>query len=144
MKARDVFEELGRCSESVARPMPLPTEEQVAEAEKKLQFKFPPSYRLFQLEYSNVDAGRFEPLVLTVHGDANLLEVAPDLVANANLPGKLFPFMNDDGDLVCFDLESDGPEYRVVLWCGDTGTVIERWDNFVEWVRDSWIPQLQR
>ena len=143
MNAQGILEELGRHGAKVTRPIPLPCEEQIAKAEEALNFKFPPSYRLYQLKYSNIAAGRFDPLVLTVHGEANLVEAAPDLVAEFALPENLVPFMVDEADFLCFDLSSEGPEHRVVLWSEDTKGITETWESFADWVYESWIPALE-
>lgn len=143
MNANKVFAVLHSYERAVPRPLPLPTEKQVADAEKALGVKFPPSFRTFEKMHSNINAGELEPLVVTAHGPINIVEEAQAAWNECRVPRTMLPFIESDGDFFCFDLDSRGPEHRVVLWSGSRSRVMREWDGFIEWVDQYWIAQLR-
>jgi len=142
MNAKQVFAELHRLERPVPRPLPLPTERQVALAENELGVQFPPSFRSFEKEHSNINAGEIEPLVVSAHGPINIVEEARAAWASG-LPRTLLPFLVFEGDLFCFDLDSEGPEYRAILWSGQKSRIVHEWEGFLEWVDQFWIAPLR-
>ncbi len=139
MSMYPVFDRLRSLDEPVPKPPQLPTEQQVRETEAALGVTFPPSYREYQLHYSNVTFGTFDLYWLHQEGSyLDLLEGVREAREDMELPEHLLPFLQDDGDYYCFDLSSPGPEYKVVLWSHD-GTTDESWRDFPTWVEACWI-----
>ncbi len=142
MNAQRVFDELHTLEKPVPRPLPLPTEEQIADAESRLGVRLPPSFRLFELKHSNINAGDLEPLVVTAHGPINLVEAVESAWNDCGLPRRYLPFAEGDGGYFCFDLESKGPEYRVVSWLHESRSTARHWDDFATWIKRHWIGEL--
>ena len=73
--------------------------------------------------------------------NTRLLLSAPEIaVASESTPATLFPFMRVQQpswpDIYAFDLDSDGPEFRVVVWADHA--VVMAWESFpvfMQWVR---------
>ncbi|MDX5442584.1 MAG: SMI1/KNR4 family protein [Hymenobacteraceae bacterium] len=134
----ETFEKLKSLNQSVPKPPPLPTIEDVKTAEEKLGVKFPPSYVRYQLEYSNIFFGIFEPYRLFENGSyLDLISSVREAWKN-EVPNHLLPFLEDNGDYFCFDLNSASPEYEVRFWTHN-GTTNEKWKNFLDWVEKCWI-----
>ena len=117
----------------VPNPPVLPTAKDVENAERKLGIKFPPSYVKYQLAYSDVVLGTFEPYQLFEDGSYTDLIKAVEEARDAGLPEHLIPFLEDNSDYFCFDLTSPAPEYEVRFW-SHNGQTLEKWNNFLEWV----------
>lgn len=85
-------------------PLRLPTEQEVAKAEKQLRRAFHPDYRQFLLQASDVTFGTLQPAVVTRNPDATyLVEMVRDAWAweELNLPRDWLPFCEDNGDYYC-------------------------------------------
>lgn len=119
---------------------PLPTEEDVKNAEEKLGVTFPPSYINYQLEYSNYNYGMFELYLLFEDGSYLDLINSVKEAREYGLPEHLLPFLEDNGDYYCFDLTTQAPEYEVRYW-SHNGTTNEKWENFLDWVQRCWIEE---
>lgn len=124
----------------------LPTTEEVQQIEHQLDVVFPPTYRTFLLEYSNISFGTFEMLRVNPSEEDSYLSIQ-NVVADArryyHLPESLLPFLEDNGDYYCFNLESHAPECQVVYWSHD-GLTNEKWLNFLDWVEKCWIDEYSR
>ncbi len=142
MDAQRVFEELHTLEKPVPRPLPLPTEQQIAQAESRLGVTFPPSFRVFELEHSNINAGDIEPLVVTAHGPINIVEAVESAWNECGVPRTLLPFAAGDGGYFCFDLGSKGEEKSVVQWTHESAGITDRWDDFATWIKSYWIGEL--
>ncbi|MDB5197374.1 MAG: hypothetical protein JWP88_1745 [Flaviaesturariibacter sp.] len=136
----DTLDKLKALSEPVLNPARLPLEEDVRNAEEELGVKFPPSYIKFQLEYSNLSYGTFEPYLLSEGGSYLDLINAVKEARVFGLPDHLLPFLADNGDYYCFDLTTNAPEYTVRYWSHD-GTTDESWEGFLDWVERCWIEE---
>lgn len=119
----------------------LPTIQEVQWAEQQLAIAFPPTYRTFLLQFSNVEFGTFELLQVNASLEASYLSMQRAL-ADArhyyHLPESLLPFLADNSDYYCFDLQSEAPDYAVIYW-SHNGATSERWLNFLDWVERCWI-----
>ncbi|TXK21029.1 SMI1/KNR4 family protein [Pontibacter qinzhouensis] len=136
----EILERLKNLSQPVPNPPPLPTAMDVKNAEEKLVVKFPPSYVKYQLDYSNLFFGTFEPYQLFEDGSyADLINSVKE-ARESGLPNHLLPFLEDNGDYFCFDLTSTPPEYEIKFW-SHNGTSNEKWVNFLEWVEKCWIDE---
>lgn len=119
---------------------PSPTAEDVRAAQEALGVTFPPSYAACLRELSTLSVGRYELLLPKSEWPyLNLLPKVREL-RTIGLPTTFVPFVIDNGDAFCFDIRSPGPEYAVVLWAHDDGTVIERFPDFLSWVEERWLP----
>jgi hypothetical protein len=134
----EIFEKLKSLSLAVPKPLLLPTENDLKRAEEKLGITFPPSYSEFQLKYSDLNFGTFEPYHLFEDGSYKDIFKAVQEARDAELPNHLFPFLEDNGDYYCFDLTSTPPEYEVKYW-SHNGYTNERWPDFINWIEKCWI-----
>ena len=136
----DTLEKLKSLSQLSSSNSLLPTEEDVKNAEEKLGVKFPPSYIKYQLEYSNLEYGTFEPFLLFEDGSyLDLVSSVNDARQNG-LPDYLLPFLEDNGDYYCFDMTTKAPEYKVKFW-SHNGATGEEWEDFLDWVERCWIEE---
>lgn len=135
----DTLEKLKSLNQPVPQPSKLPSERDVKLVEDKLGVKFPPSYVKFLLKYSDVNVGTFEPY--SVFQDNSYLDIIEG-ITNAreayDLPENLIPFLEDNGNYYCFDLDSKGPEHSIVFW-SPYGISSEKWNSFLDWIDRCWI-----
>lgn len=138
----DVFERLRRLDDPPPQPAPLPTVARLEEVERTLGVRFPPSYREFQLRYSDVDVGLYEPYWLHASGDyADLVTSAREAWDVIGVPRHLLPFVEDNGNYYCLDTAGTGPEHEVVFWTHDGLFPEHRWPSFADWVEQVWIAE---
>jgi hypothetical protein len=125
--------ELRRRALTVPIPLRLPSEAQVATAESRIGVTFPPDYRRYLLEGSDVVFDALEPASVVPDGDyldlAELARTAWDLGVSRDL----LPFCEDNGDYYC--LTGAG---RVRFW-SHNGTTDESWPDLGAWIIDVWI-----
>jgi hypothetical protein len=134
----DALELLRSLNEEVPHAPQLSTHDDVRNAEEKLGVAFPPSYVKYQLQYSDVTFGTYEPYHLFQDGSYLDLVASVDEARENGLPDHLLPFVEDNSDYFCFDLQSAGPEYKVAFW-SHNGKQGETWSNFLDWVERCWI-----
>nr|WP_159063671.1 SMI1/KNR4 family protein [Thaumasiovibrio occultus] len=121
--------------ETVPRPLRLPTEEEVAAAERQLNFPFPSQYRYFMLHASHVCYGVLEPALV-------LPDLAPylDLIALAKrgweqgVSNDHLAFCGDNGNFFTINQSGevgyfDHHEADVELGGGD----------FKDWILEDWL-----
>ena len=134
MSIDDAIRELRARDESVPTPSRLPTEGEVAAAERVVGQRFPADYRRFLLDASDVVFGALEPAVVTPDaGHLDLAAVVRDARA-LGVPDDLLPFCEDDGD----DYYCLTPTGAVRFWSHD-GLADESWPDLATWIRDVWI-----
>lgn len=123
-------------NEPVPTPPRLPTEQEIADAEQTLKAKFPPDYRKFLAEASDVTYGVLEPGTLTVpdaHND--LITIAVEAWEDMELPRKYLPICEDNGDYYC--IQKNG---KVVFWSHDDQELTgEEWPDLASWIDEVWI-----
>lgn len=139
----DVLKKLKSLNESVPSPIALATLDEVDAVEKLLNIHFPPSYKRYLLEYSDVNFGVFE--LYNLRQDGSYLDIVLGIREAReayDLPNYLIPFLHDNSNYFCFDKTSKGPEYNVVYWAHN-GLTNEKWDNFLDWVVKCWINENQ-
>ena len=118
MHLEDVIEKLRNLNEPVPKPARLPTESEIAAAEKKLGVEFPSDYHQFLLQASDVTYGTVEPAMITSRaGQLDLVKMARE-AWELGVPEDLLPFCESNGDYFC--LHSDG---QVVYWHHDGSRV---------------------
>jgi hypothetical protein len=140
MDVRTIFNKLRELNHTLPKPVPLHTEVEVNWVEDLLGIKFPPSYRLYLLEYADVYFGTFE--LCHLHDSPSDYRYLMTTLETArqfyHLPEHLIPFLEDNADFYCFDLQT-AHEYKVKFWSHNDGAVTEEWENFADWVERCWI-----
>lgn len=136
MTLENVIKTLRELNEPVPRPFPLPTETEVAAAEKTIGIPFPDDYRHFLLHASDVTYGAIEPAVVVPHsGHLDLVGMAKT-AHEIGLSEEFLPFCEDNGDYYCFD-----PEGHVALWREEEGFAKERWSDLAQWIQKVWLDE---
>ena len=134
MKLTDVIAKLRRLNEPVPEPLSLPTQIQVEAAERKLKMKFPPDYRKYLLEASDVVYGSLEPaIVIPDAGYLLLTELAESAWSEMDLPRDLLPICEDNGDYYCLNKNGE-----VCFW-SHNGATDEKWPDLATWIEEVWI-----
>jgi len=114
--------------------------DQLHEAERSIGFTYPPSF------FSNVE--EFASLLQTENFQrlfpaARLISSVHEIVVTRkSTPNSFIPFMREEQpswpDIYAFDLDSDGPEFRVSAW-SDHAVVMD-WASFpvfLQWIHES-------
>jgi hypothetical protein len=96
----------------------LPSEDEVAGAERELGKSFPPDYRRYLLEASDVV---FLDLV-------TMVREAWDL----GVPRDWLPFCEDNGDYYCLD-------GNTVRYWSHNGETDDKWPDLGTWINEVWI-----
>lgn len=137
MSLPEVIEMLRKLNEPVPRPARLPTEAEVAAAEQRLGVRFPPDYRYFLLQGSDVVYGILEPAQVTPDaGHTNLIDVATR-AWQVGISREFLPFCEDNGDYYCF-----APDGRIGLLSHD-GLRGGSWRDLAHWIQEVWIDESQ-
>ena len=124
-------------NETVPIPPRLPTAAEVDAAETELGVHFHPDYRRFLLEASDIVFGTLEPAQVTHDaGHRSLVDIANDGHDMLDLPKRLLPICEDNGDYYCMRASGKSPE--VIYWSHDGGSD-ERWDDLATWIEAVWI-----
>lgn len=106
----------------------IPTDAEIATAERKLNFVFPPSYIDFLKSGGDVANAVFEPaLVLPGCDYLNIFNIAQSAWDEGGVPRDWLPFIEDNGD---YFLVSAKGEVR--FW-SHNGTTNENWPTFAAW-----------
>lgn len=109
-------------------PFRPPTDAEIAEAERRLSFKFPSEYVAFLKGGGNVENAVLEPaVVLPGSGHLDLFEIAESAWAHEGVSRDWLPFIEDNSD---YFLVSQNGEVR--YW-SHNGTTNERWPTFSAW-----------
>jgi hypothetical protein len=107
-----------------------PTEAEIDDAERRLEFKFHPDYREFLKSRGDVGEAALEAaVILPGSGHLDLFEIAETAWGEMELPRDLLPFIEDNGDYYC--LTRDG---GVKFW-SHNGTTEEEWGAFGDWYK---------
>ncbi len=135
MDLDQALEELRARDEPVPEPLRLPTEEEVAAVEAELAFAFPPQYRRFLLEASNVTCGDREPgLVLPgLQRNRSLRSIAQSGWL-AGVPKAHLSFCEDNGNY--FTLSASG---QLGYFDHDDRTHDVSSCDFKDWILDDWL-----
>lgn len=135
MHLEDVIAELRTLNEPGSKPPRLPTESEIAAAEKKLDIEFPADYHHFLLHASDVTYGTIEPARVTPgSGSLDLVKVAKE-AWELGVPEDLLAFCESHGDYYC--LQQDG---QVVYWHHD-GSMDESWPDLAHWISEVWLEE---
>ena len=136
MNLSDVIAELRLLNEPVPEPLRLPTQIEVEAAERRLKMKFPPEYRQYLLEASDVVYGTLEPaVVIQDAGYLELSELAESAWSDMELPRDLLPICEDNGNYYCLNKSGE-----VCFWSHD-GDTDEKWPNLATWIKEVWIDE---
>src|SRR5262245_8391943 len=130
-----VIAELRARSEAVPKPGRLPTPEEVQSIETELGLSFPPDYRKFLLEASDVVLGTLEPATLD---DPESHTYLPEVIASARaygVPAELLPICEDNADFYCIT-----PSGTVCFWSRN-GVTDESWPSLADWLKKVWLDE---
>ena len=134
MTLDDALHELRSRNESVPKPMRLPSVAEVDDAERRLGVKFPPDFRRYLLDASDVVCGIIEPVTITSpESHTDLFKVVDDAWETCGMPRDLLPICEDNGDFYCINRAGE-----IVFWSQDGGTS-EKWPSLAHWIQDVWI-----
>lgn len=134
MTLDEAIAQLRELDEPVPQTLRLPTEQEIAEAERRLGIRFHPDYRKFLREASNVTFGTKEPATLTdPDSHTELTTLAEDAWVQCGVPRELLPICEDNGDYYCMDSKG-----RIVFWSSD-GETEDNWPNLAAWIEQVWI-----
>jgi hypothetical protein len=134
MTLDEAIQALRMRNEPVPIPLRLPAEAEVEAAERRLRFEFPPDYRRYLLEASDVVVGTLEPAVVVPgSGNLDLVEIAESAWGEMDVPRDLLPICQDNGDYFCLNAKSE-----VVYWSHD-GVVNEKWADLASWIQEVWL-----
>jgi len=133
MSLETAIETLRERNEPVPRPFRLPTEAEVAAAERTLGVTFPADYRYFLLHGSDVAYGTLEPAVVIPDcGHLDLVEMV-QTAWGLGVPRDFLPFCEDNGDWYCF-----APDGRIGLLSHD-GLRGGSWPDLAHWIQEVWL-----
>jgi len=123
--------------EEPPKPMRLPTEEEIKQAETDLGFVFPDQFRQFHLLASNVVVGTLEPGVVfaDVLPYINLRSIAHE-GWSLGVSKEHLPFCEDNGNYFCIT-----PDGRVTYWDHDGASEYGSAFSFAEWIMNIWIDE---
>jgi hypothetical protein len=134
MNLDEAFEELRSKNESVPLPLRLPTELEVEDAENRLGTSFPPDFRRYLLEASDIVCGTVEPVTITVPGShTDLYRVVKDAWDVYGVPRELLPLCESNADFYCMNSDNE-----IVFW-SHNGWSSEKWPSLAHWVKEVWI-----
>jgi len=134
MSLDSVFKELRDLNLQVPKTQRLPTEDEVAIAEKQLEIHFHPDYRRFLLEASDVVVPTLETARVTLPPSRlYLVNIAKDAWAKMRVPRDLLPICEDNADYYCINIDGE-----VVFW-SHNGISNERWKDLATWIKEVWI-----
>lgn len=129
---RELFEQLkdlGWQDEDI----PLANESEIEKIEYELGISFPNSYKTFAKSYLSIGLRGIQFLPLSSSEPMYLLSELNNARNYFDLPNHLIPFINDNDDYYCFDLNSNSSDYKIVYW-SHNGSTNEKWDNFLDWI----------
>lgn len=128
-----MISQLRGLNEPVPKPMRLPSEEEVRAIEASTSISFPPDFRRYLLEASDVVFDALEPVTVTLP-DAHTH--FPNVLASARqwgVPTDLIPICEDNADFYCIAQSGE-----VVFW-SHNGPTDERWSSVASWIEEVWI-----
>ena len=128
----DAIAELRLLNEPVPRPLRLPTEDEVSRAEQDLGIAFPPDYRRFLLEASDVVFSTKEPCRVTPGSGYRHLVTTAREAWEVGVPRDWLPFCEDNADYYCL-------YGNTVRYWSHNGTTDEQWPDLGTWIGEVWI-----
>jgi hypothetical protein len=134
MTLAEAIKQLRDRNETVPTPMRLPTEAEVAAAEKEIGVLLHPDLRKNLLEASDVVFGTKEPVTVSDPSfNTHLPSVCESAWEQMDVPRKLVPICEDNGDYYCMNKNGE-----VVFWSSD-GATDEKWKDLATWIEECWI-----
>jgi hypothetical protein len=125
---------LRELNQPVPQPQRLPTPDEVSQVEERLGIQLHPDFRRYLLEASDVVYGALEPVTVTSpESHTDLYEVCRGAWEDYEVPRKLTPVCEDNGDFYCMDKKG-----QIVFWSAD-GATDEKWPNLANWIEEVWI-----
>ena len=134
------LDEAFRClrARHVPSPIPtrLPTPAEVDEAEGRLGLLFPPDFRRYLLEVSDVECGGnpLEPVTITRPGRYNDLYRVAERAWNVyEIPRDWVPICEENGDFHCMTPAGE------VLFRSRNGVIPEDYPTLASWIEVVWL-----
>lgn len=108
-------------------PFRIPTNAEIANAESRLNFRFPDQYIRFLKGGSDVANAVFEPAVIL--GGCSHLDIfeITETARAQGVPRDWLPFIEDNSDYFCIS------EAGVVRYWSHNGSTDESWPTFAAW-----------
>jgi hypothetical protein len=129
---QDLIKILRAKNESVPRPLPRVTPDDIERAEITLGRKLPPDYVQLQLGAGDVVFGTLEPATLQPESGHTYIGSVVEGARAVGIPASLIPICEDNGAYYCL-----APDGRVQYW--SHGPTKEEWASLYAWVRDVWL-----
>lgn len=129
--------ELRSLNEPVPKPARLPTEAEVRAIEAETGVSFPPDFRRYLLEASDVVFGVMEPVSITSPTSHTFFPSVLASARNWGVPDDLIPLCDDNADFYCV-----APSGEVVFW-SHNGTTDQRWQDIATWIDEVWIGEFE-
>ena len=108
----------------------IPTDIEIAEAQEKLGFTFPPEYVAFIKSGYDLGDAPLEALeILDPPSYADIYEALVSARKFYDLPVELMPICEDNSDYYCINNNGE-----VVFW-SHNGTTNEKWANVTVWAK---------
>jgi len=138
MDLDDVIIELRELNDPVLKPLRLPTDEEITEAEETLGITFHPDYWKYLLQASDVVYGVKEPATVVRNGGhRDLVPMVQAAWNQMGVPRGLLPICEDNGDYYC--LRDSG---EIVFWSHDANDLTgESWPDLATWIKKVWIEE---
>ncbi|WP_415767155.1 SMI1/KNR4 family protein [Pseudomonas sp. ZB1P45] len=109
-------------------PFRIPEDADIADAERNLNFHFPPAYVEFLKGGSDVANAYFEPAVIFPGSSyLDIFQIAESAWTHSGVPKDWLPFIEDNGDHFCVSQTGE------VSYWSHNGATNERWPNFSAW-----------
>ena len=134
MTLTEAIKQLRTRNQPVPTPMRLPTEGEVAAAEKEIGIQLHPDLKRYLLEASDIVFGTKEPVTVTdPEFNTHLPTVCESAWEEMDLPKKLLPICEDNGDYYCMNNKGE-----IVFW-SDGAATDEKWKDLSAWIEEVWI-----
>lgn len=127
----EAISRLRRLDEPAPRPLKLPAESEVRDAEQRAGVRLHNDLRRYLLEASDVAYGTVEPV--TINGGHTSIDTVISNARSLGVPDTLVPICEDNSDFYCMTETGE-----VVFWSHD-GTTDERWPDLASWIVEVWI-----
>ncbi|AXQ30473.1 SMI1/KNR4 family protein [Solimonas sp. K1W22B-7] len=115
------------------RPAPTEPEITALEATLGLSFPFPPDFRRYLREISQLEIGSLAPAAITDPDAPNYLPRLFEQARAQGLPARLLPFCSADGDWYCFTASG-----AIEFWSAHV-EAHDHWPSLADWIHQVWL-----
>lgn len=116
-------------------PLPerLPNEDTVRDLEEKAGIPFPPEFKRYLLEASDIGFATLEPVTAVDPADYTYFLRVLHNAREMGVPENLVPLCEDNSNYFCVN-----PSGVVVYW-DHNGRNDERWESIAAWIDSVWV-----